>query len=62
MINTTAAKNNIKKREIPQIDSILDTGAQQGMISLVKYAERLVQKGLVDPKDVEWIINARKTS
>ena len=44
MINTTSVKNNIKKREIDQIDSIIDTSSLIGMITLKKYTQRLIDK------------------
>jgi twitching motility protein PilT len=44
MINTTSVKNNIKKREIEQIDSIIETSSLIGMITLKKYAQRLIDK------------------
>jgi twitching motility protein PilT len=34
MLNTTSIKNNIKKREIAQLDNIIETSALIGMISL----------------------------
>jgi twitching motility protein PilT len=44
MINTTSVRNNIKKREIEQIDSIIETSSLIGMITLKKYAQRLIDK------------------
>ena len=57
MLNTTSVRNNIKKIEIEQIDSIIETSSLIGMITLKKYAQRLVEKGIVDPKDVEWLLS-----
>ncbi len=59
MINQTSIKNNIKKREIDQLNNIIDTSAGSGMISLKKYAERLIQKGIVTAEEVAWIMNAK---
>lgn len=53
MINTTSVKNNIKKRAIDQIDSIIETSSAIWMINLKKYAQRLIDKQIVDPKEVE---------
>jgi len=53
MINTTSIKNNIKKRAIDQIDSIIETSSLIGMINLKKYAQRLIDKQIIDPKEVE---------
>jgi twitching motility protein PilT len=44
MINTTSVRNNIKKREIEQIDNIIETSSLIGMITLKKYAQRLIDK------------------
>ena len=55
MINTTSIKNNIKKRAIDQIDSIIETSSLIGMINLKKYAQRLIDKQIIDAKDVEWL-------
>ena len=53
MINTTSIRNNIKKRAIEQIDSIIETSSLIGMINLKKYAQRLIDKQIIDPKEVE---------
>lgn len=53
MLNTASVKNNIKKREIEQIDNIIDTSTLIWMITLKKYAQRLLEKNIIDPKDVE---------
>lgn len=53
MINTTSIKNNIKKRAVDQIDSIIETSSLIGMINLKKYAQRLIDKQIIDPKEVE---------
>ena len=58
MINTTSIRNNIKKREIEQLNNIIETSSSAGMISLKKYAERLVDKKIVDPESVDWIMKA----
>lgn len=55
MINTTSVRNNIKKKEIEQIDNIIETSSLIGMITLRKYAQRLIDKWIIDPSEVEWI-------
>jgi len=59
MINTTSIKNNVKKKETAQIDNIIETSSLIGMITLKKYAERLIEKNIIDPNDVQWIINKK---
>ena len=55
MINTTSIKNNIRKRAVDQIDSIIETSSLIGMINLKKYAQRLIDKQIIDAKEVEWL-------
>lgn len=55
MINTISIKNNIKKRAIDQIDSIIETSSLIGMINLKKYAQRLIDKQIINAKEVEWL-------
>ena len=53
MLNTTSVRNNIKKREIEQIDNIIETSSLIGMINLKKYAQRLIDKWIIDKTEVE---------
>ena len=57
MLNTAAVRNNIKKRELRQIDNIIETGIKLWMISLKQYARRLVNEGIVEEDKVSWILN-----
>jgi Tfp pilus assembly pilus retraction ATPase PilT len=56
MLNTTSIRNNIKKREIEQLDNIIETSSLIGMINLKKYSQRLIDKQIVDPKELDWLI------
>lgn len=58
MINTISIKNNIKKRAIDQIDSIIETSSLIWMINLKKYAQRLIDKQIIDAKEVEWLFGS----
>jgi len=58
MINTPAVRNNIKRRQLQQIDNIIETGSKQWMILLKQYANRLVNEGLTSEDNVSWILNA----
>ncbi len=60
MINTTAIRNNIKKREIQQMDNIISTSTQQWMITLAQYTQRLLDKGLINADEVSRIFNKNK--
>lgn len=44
MMNTTSIRNNIRKKEIKQIDNIIETSSSQGMISMKAYAQRLINQ------------------
>ncbi len=56
MINTLAIKNNISKRQIPQIDNVIETNNSNGMISMKQYAQRLVDKNIVAEEAVWFIL------
>lgn len=53
MVNNTAVRNNIKKRELKQIDSTIETSANAGMISMKSYGKRLVDQWVVNKADME---------
>jgi len=57
MLNNNAVKNNLKKREVDQMQNIIETSTQNWMISMVQYARRLLERGIIDQNDVEWILN-----
>jgi len=57
MINTVAVRNNIKKREIPQLTNIIETGKWQGMMTMKQYAERLIESGKVIPENLAFIFS-----
>jgi len=61
MINTTSIRNNIKKREIEQIDSIIETSSLIGMINLKKYAQRLIDKQIINPEEVSRLLTTPTT-
>ncbi len=35
-------------RDIPQINSIVETSSESGMLSMARYAERLYENGIID--------------
>lgn len=61
MLNTNSIKTNIKKKDVDQIDSIVETSNMIGMISLKQYAENLVNKWIIDRKEVEWILDDKSS-
>lgn len=56
MVNNTSVRNNIKKREIKQIDNIIETSSGQGMISMKWYAQRLINQGIITEDAVMWLM------
>ena len=55
MLNVTSVRNNIKKKEIKQIDNIIETSSSQGMISMKGYAQRLINQWLITEDTVSWL-------
>jgi Tfp pilus assembly pilus retraction ATPase PilT len=44
MLNSLAVRNNIVKKQILQIDNVIETNNSNGMISMKQYAQRLLDK------------------
>jgi Tfp pilus assembly pilus retraction ATPase PilT len=42
LLNTTAVKNNLKKMEFNQVDSIIEASATTGMVTMQQYAKKLL--------------------
>ena len=61
MLNNNAVKNNLKKREVDQMQNIIETSTQSGMISMRQYAKKLLERGIVNAEDVDWLINNKAT-
>ncbi|MBS8121630.1 Tfp pilus assembly protein PilT, pilus retraction ATPase, partial [Candidatus Vampirococcus lugosii] len=59
MINTSAVKNNIKKRQLSQVDNIIETGMKQGMYTLTQYAQRLVKEKKITEESVSWLFKKK---
>ncbi len=57
MINTPAIRNNIRKDDGKQIDSIIGTSRGMGMISHMDYAKRLIEDGKIDRQTVDWLFS-----
>jgi len=49
LICTPAVRNLIREDKIPQIDSVIQTSASLGMITMEKNLEELWDKGIIDP-------------
>ena len=47
MVATSGIRNLIREDKIPQIPTIMQTGAQYGMFTMEKYYEQLVKQDLV---------------
>ena len=46
-----AVKNLIREDKIPQIATVMQTGAQFGMITMEKYVDELEKQGLIVIED-----------
>jgi len=62
MLNNSAVKNNLKKREVDQMQNIIETSTQNGMISMRQYAKKLLERDIINQADVEWILNNKSNS
>ncbi|MFH1545968.1 MAG: type IV pilus twitching motility protein PilT, partial [Patescibacteria group bacterium] len=56
MLTTSAIRNAIRKGDTPQLENTITTSAGLGMISFNQSAERLVEQGIVEQKNVEPFI------
>lgn len=61
MLNNNAVKNNLKKREVDQMQNIIETSTQSGMISMRQYAKKLLERDIVNAEDVDRLINSKAT-
>jgi twitching motility protein PilT len=61
MLNNSAVKNNLKKREVDQMQNIIETSTQVWMISMRQYAKKLLERDIINPADVEWLVNNKST-
>ena len=48
MLNSNAVKNNLKKREVDQMQNIIETSTQNGMISMRQYAKKLLERDIIN--------------
>jgi twitching motility protein PilT len=59
LLNNNAVKNNLKKREIEQIQNIIETSSQNGMITMKQYVKKLLDRQVIDQKEADQVINSR---
>ena len=62
MLNSNAVKNNLKKREVDQMQNIIETSTQNWMISMRQYAKKLLERDIINQEDVEWLLNSKSSS
>lgn len=62
MLNTVAIKNNLKKMDLGAVDSTIESSTQYGMISMQQYAKKLVDRQLINPRDVEHLFRIEERS
>jgi twitching motility protein PilT len=51
LVNTTSISNMIRKGTIHQINSVIETSAQDGMITMNKYLEYLYSKKIISEEN-----------
>jgi twitching motility protein PilT len=59
LLNNNAVRNNLKKREIEQIQNIIETSSQNGMITMKQYAKKLLERQIIDPAEADQLVNNR---
>lgn len=57
LLTSNAVRNDIRKNNGQQIDSIIETSRQRGMISHSEYAKRLIADGLITKEQVDWLFS-----
>jgi len=55
LVNSNAIRNDIRKNSWQQINSIIETSRQRGMISHTEYAKRLLAEWRIDRDQVDWL-------
>ena len=60
LLNTVAIKNNLKKMDLGQVDSTIESSNPLGMISMKQYAKKLVDRQLINPKDVKHLFRVEE--
>ena len=61
LVNTNAASNLIRENKIPQLHTVIETGAKYGMVSLDRALRNLVEQGLVDEAHAKMYQNNRES-
>jgi Tfp pilus assembly pilus retraction ATPase PilT len=56
MLNSLAVRNNIVKRQILQIDNVIETNNSNWMISMKQYAQRLIDKWIIIEEAAHFIM------
>ncbi|MDR2540338.1 MAG: PilT/PilU family type 4a pilus ATPase [Candidatus Peribacteria bacterium] len=59
LLNNNAVRNNLKKREIEQIQNIIETSSQNGMITMRQYTKKLLDRQVIDQSEADMLLNAR---
>jgi len=53
--NTPAVAHLIRSGDTIQLKNLMTTGSKQGMFTMEKYAEDLINKGVIDKEEVQWL-------
>ena len=53
--NTSAISNLIRSNDVKQINNAITTAGNKGMFTMEKYAEGLIEQGIIDKDDIEGL-------
>jgi twitching motility protein PilT len=59
LLNNNAVRNNLKKREVEQIQNIIETSSQNGMITMKQYAKKIIDRQVIDQAETDALFNSR---
>jgi len=59
LLNNNAVRNNLKKREIEQIQNIIETSGQVGPITMKQYTKKLLDRQVIDQSEADLLMNTR---
>lgn len=59
LINTASIKTNIRKKDVDQINNVIETSNMIWMITLKQYAQNLVDKWIIDASEVQWVLDKK---
>lgn len=62
LVATDAVRNLIRENKIPQINSMMQVGLKNGMITMENYARTLLEKGIISKEEMISVMETRERS